>query len=66
MYIIDVSDLNIKPAFKKNDDDSTASFSFKTTEAPVFEKDKNSILSALLRKGAKPEVVIKPEIVFKK
>jgi hypothetical protein len=64
MYVIDVSDLNIKPAFKKNDDDSTASFTFKTTE--VFEKDKNSILSALLRKGAKPEVVIKPEIVLKK
>ena len=65
MYIIDISDLNIKPAFKKSDDDSTASFSFKTTEASIFEKDKNSILSALIRKGAKPEVVIKPEIVLK-
>lgn len=36
MSIIDVSELNIKPAFKRSDDDTTASYNLKNNEAVVI------------------------------
>jgi hypothetical protein len=66
MTVIDVSELNIKPAFKKNEESYTTIIPQKNSDGPVVEKDKNSILSAMLRKGLKPEVVIKPDAIIPK
>ena len=58
--VLDASELNIKPAYRPSTQEST----FVPTSASndiSLPKDNNTIFAALMKKGIKPQVAIKPE-----
>lgn len=58
-----MSGINIKPAYKSNNYFEVPQVEY---AKPTAEKDCNTILSAMMRKGLKPEVVVKPEVLVPK
>jgi len=63
--MIDASNLKITPAYKKDEPVDPNSY-FANLNTFGFEKDSNTILAAILKKGLKPEVVVQPNILAPK